>query len=104
MKQHIYNFRLRSFIWYSADLTGLLLKKQPCPRLHRLEIYQSKHSVQSLRFKYHTDQTMCIILKKLSNPSILTIVLGAQKNHLQADGSRDHPWHFFIRIRKPPSN
>ena len=44
-----------------------------------------------LDFKYHTDQTMCIILEKLSNPSILTFVLGAQKNRLQGDSSCEHP-------------
>ena len=50
-----------------------------------------------LNFKYLTDQTMCIILEKLSNPSILTIALGAQKNRLQGDGSCEHQCHFSIR-------
>ena len=40
---------------------------------------------------------MCAILEKLSNPSILTIALGAQKNRLQGDGSSEHTWHFSIR-------
>ena len=44
-----------------------------------------------LDFKYHTDHTMCIILEKLSNPSILTFVLGAQKNRLQGDCSCEYP-------------
>ena len=44
-----------------------------------------------LDFKYHSDKTMCVILEKLSNPSILTIVLDAQKNILQGEGSREHP-------------
>ena len=50
-----------------------------------------------LDFKYPTDQTMCLILEKLSNPSILIFVLGAQKNRLKEDGSCEHPWHFSIR-------
>ena len=57
-----------------------------------------------LDFKYHTDQTMCIILEKLSNPSILTLALGAQKNHLQGNGSREHPWHFSIRQKETAFN
>ena len=47
--------------------------------------------------KYHTDQTVCVILETPSNPSILTIVLGAQKKRLQGDSSCEHPWHFSIR-------
>ena len=37
--------------------------------------------------RYHTDQTVYVILEKPSNPS--TVVLGAQKN--QGDGSCEHP-------------
>ena len=50
-----------------------------------------------LDFKYHTVRPMCVILEKLSNPSILTIILGTQNNRLQGDGSCEHPWHFSIR-------
>ena len=35
-----------------------------------------------LGFKYQTDQTVCVMLEKPSNPSILTVVLGVQKNRL----------------------
>ena len=51
-----------------------------------------KNIFMHLDFKYHTNQTICVILEKLSNPSILKFVLGAQ-----GDGSCEHPGHFSIR-------
>ena len=40
-------------------------------RNYHIHQFQCNH----LDFNYHTDQTLCIILEKLSNPSILTFVL-----------------------------
>ena len=59
--------------------------------------WHAKNIIMHLGFKYNTDQARCAILEKLSNPSVLTFVLGAQKNRLQGDGSVEHPWHFAIR-------
>ena len=54
-------------------------------------IWHVKNIFMHLGFKYHTHQTMCVILEKLSYPSILTFVLGAQKNRVPGDGSCEHP-------------
>ena len=48
-----------------------------------------KNIFMHLGFKHHTDQTVCVILEKPSNPSILTVVLGAQKRRLALIG--EHP-------------
>ena len=61
--------------------------------MYPIHQFQCNH----LDFKYNTDQSMCIILilEKLSDPAILTFVLGAQKNRLKRDGpvsiKRDGP-------------
>ena len=78
-----------------------LIRKPPSIWLTGETIPPISFSTQS-NFKYHTDQTMCIILEKLSKPSILTFVRDAKNNRLQGDGPREHNIFFICKKENRP--
>ena len=78
---------LRFVIVVFPDHTYLLFSIGQTGQNYPFNHFQCNH----LAYNYNTDQTVCIILEKLSNPSISTFVLGVQKNSLPGDSSREHP-------------